>query len=245
MAEERPRCKTGINQLDMQMYGGIPVGHTFLVTGSAGTGKTTLCMEFLFNGAKIGEKGIFFTTIEALPKVKRNMRQYTFFDENLIDTGKISIIDIWTISDRLGLDPEQYSIEDANLLFDVLVEIARELDAKRLVVDSITALCYRLQSRELIRDFIFKLGTSLAAMKCTTALTSEIPPQVFQYSRYEIEEFIADGIIYLGDFERKGDLLRTLQIIKMRGIPHSRTKFVMSMSSHRGVEVIPLLKSGR
>jgi circadian clock protein KaiC len=95
----------------------------------------------------------------------------------------------------------------------------------------------------MIRDFIFKLGSSLAAMNCTTILTSEVPPQVFQYSQYGIEEFIADGIIFLGDVDRKGDLIRTLQIVKMRGTPHSRTRYAMSISAKNGVELAPLLKS--
>ncbi|MCK5112998.1 MAG: hypothetical protein KAQ84_05590, partial [Thermoplasmatales archaeon] len=126
---------------------------------------------------------------------------------------------------------------------DILKDIANELDVKRLVIDSITALCYRLQTREMIRDFIFKLGTSLAVMNCTTMLTSEVPPQTYKFSQYEIEEFISDGIIFVGDIDRRGDLIRTLQIVKMRGTAHSRTKFVMSISAERGIELIPLLKS--
>ena len=122
-------------------------------------------------------------------------------------------------------------------------DIAEELNVKRLVIDSITALCYRLQTREMIRDFIFKLGSSLAAMKCTTFLTSEVPPQTYTYSQYGIEEFISDGIIFLGDVNRRGDLIRTLQVIKMRGISHSRTKYAMNISSENGVELAPLLKS--
>jgi KaiC/GvpD/RAD55 family RecA-like ATPase len=95
----------------------------------------------------------------------------------------------------------------------------------------------------MIRDFIFKLGSSLAAMKCTTFLTSEVPPRKFQYSQYGIEEFISDGIMFLGDVERKGDLIRTFQIVKMRGAAHSRTKYAMSISSKNGVELTQLLKS--
>jgi circadian clock protein KaiC len=95
----------------------------------------------------------------------------------------------------------------------------------------------------MIRDFIFKLGSSLAAMECTTFLTSEVPPRTFQYSQYGIEEFIADGIIFLGDVERKGDLIRTFQVIKLRGQSHSRAKFAMSISSRNGIELAPLLKS--
>jgi circadian clock protein KaiC len=95
----------------------------------------------------------------------------------------------------------------------------------------------------MIRDFIFKLGSSLSAMHCTTFLTSEVPPRRFQYSQYGIEEFISDGIMFLGDIERKGDLIRTFQIVKMRGSAHSRTKAAMSISTQNGVELAPLLKS--
>jgi len=242
MAEDN-LCKTGIEELDLQVSGGIPTGSTVLMVGSSGSGKTTLCMQFLINGAKLGERGVFFTITEPLFKLTKNMEGFKFYDKKLIESGMVNLIDLRIISERLGLNTEKYSIEDAAALLDVLRDIADELNVKRLAIDSITALCYRLQTKEMIRDFIFKLGSSLAAMKCTTFLTSEVPPRTFQYSQYGIEEFIADGIIFLGDIERKGDLIRTFQIIKMRGIPHSRTKFAMSISSKDGVELAPLLKS--
>lgn len=238
-------CKTGIDDLDQKLGGGIPNGNTVLMVGSSGSGKTTLCMEFLSNGARQGERGVFFTITEPLFKLTKNMENFEFYDKKLIESGMVNIIDLRIISDRLGLDAEKYSVEDASALLDVLKDIADELQVKRLVIDSITALCYRLQTKELIRDFIFKLGSSLAAMSCTTILTSEVPPNEIKYSQNGIEEFIADGIIVLGDVDRKGDLIRTLQLIKMRGTAHSRSKVAMNISSKRGVEITPLLKSSR
>jgi len=236
-------CKTGIDELDTQVGGGIPVGSTVLMVGSSGSGKTTLAMQFLINGAKKGERGVFFTITEPLFKLTRNLEGFDFYDKKLIESGMVNLIDLRIISERLGLDTEKYSVEDASALLDVLKDIAEELNVKRLIIDSITALCYRLQTKEMIRDFIFKLGSSLAAMECTTLLTSEVPPGVFQYSQYGIEEFISDGILFLGDINRKGDLIRTLQVVKMRGIAHSRTKFAMSISAKNGIELAPLLKS--
>lgn len=240
---ENGLCKTGIEELDTQIGGGIPTGSTILMVGSSGSGKTTLAMQFLINGAKNGERGVFFTITEPLFKLTKNMEGFEFYDKKLIESGMVNLIDLRIISERLGLDTEKYTVEDAAALLDVLKDIADELNVKRLAIDSITALCYRLQTKEMIRDFIFKLGSSLAAMKCTTFLTSEVPPRVFQYSQYGIEEFIADGIIFLGDVERKGDLIRTFQVIKLRGQAHSRTKLAMSISSKNGVELAPLLKS--
>jgi len=234
-------CKTGIEDLDVMLGGGIPVGNTVLITGSSGSGKTTLCMQFLINGAKNGERGVFFTITEPLFKLTKNMENFDFYDKKLIESGLVNLIDLRIISERLGLDTEKYSVEDASALLDILRDIAEELNVKRLIIDSITALCYRLQTPEMIRDFIFKLGSSLAAMKCTTFLTSEVPPQKFQYSQYGIEEFISDGIIFLGDTEREGDLIRTFQVVKMRGSAHSRTKYMMNISSKNGIELTPLL----
>ena len=240
---ENEPCKTGIEELDKGLGDGIPPGSAVLMPGSSGSGKTTLCMQFLINGAKQGERGIIFTTTEPLFKLTKNMDGFSFYDKKLIESGMVNLIDLRIISARLGLGMEKYTAEDASALLDVLRNIVDELDVKRLVIDSVTALCYRLQTKEMIRDFVFKLGSSLATMNCTSIFTSEVPPRVYQYSQYGVEEFIADGIVLLGDIDRKGDLIRTLQIIKMRGTAHSRTKFAMNISSKNGIELAPLLKS--
>lgn len=240
---ERDRCKTGIEGLDSDLNGGFPVGSTVLVSGGSGVGKTTLSMQFLINGTKLGEKCVFFTATEPVPTLKRHHQNFGFFDERIVKSGKLTILDIWNISDRLGLDPFSYDAEEAYIMFEVIRDITKKLNAKRLVLDSITGLCYRLPTRELMRDFIFTLGAHLGAMRCTTVLTSEVPPRKYMFSENAIEEFISDGIIFLGDFERGGDLIRTLQLVKMRGVAHDRTKFVLNISSEDGVELTPMFKS--
>lgn len=240
---QRDRCKTGIERLDSDLNGGFPIGSTVLVSGSSGVGKTTLGMQFLINGAHYGEKGVFFTATESIPMLKKHHKDFGFYDENLIKSGMVTILDIWNISDRLGLDPYKYDAEEAYVMFEVIRDITKKLNAKRLVLDSITSLSCRLPNHEIIRDFIFKLGSHLAAMRCTTVLTSEIPPRKYMFSQNAIEEFISDGIIFLSDLERSGDLIRTLQIVKMRGIAHDRTKFVLNISSDYGIELTPMFKS--
>ena len=63
MAEDIIRTKTGIQGLDRALNGGIPSGNMVLVSGGAGTGKSTFCLEFIVNGANtFGEKGLYLST---------------------------------------------------------------------------------------------------------------------------------------------------------------------------------------
>ncbi|MCK5024906.1 MAG: circadian clock protein KaiC, partial [Thermoplasmata archaeon] len=93
------------------------------------------------------------------------------------------------------------------------------------------------------REFILKIGKTLSDRGCTSMLISEISPSAERYSLYGVEEAIADGIVLMGNLERRGDLLRTLQVVKMRGTNHSRAKYVLDLTP-AGILLVPLLKGG-
>ncbi|MEM2901059.1 MAG: ATPase domain-containing protein, partial [Thermoplasmata archaeon] len=67
--KDHPRCATGIEGLDGILNGGVPVGNTVLVVGSCGTGKTTLSIEILVNGAKLGENSAYLAATEPAARV--------------------------------------------------------------------------------------------------------------------------------------------------------------------------------
>ncbi|MFQ6107506.1 MAG: RAD55 family ATPase [Thermoplasmata archaeon] len=237
------RCITGIEGLDNALDGGVPRGNTILVTGSCGTGKTTLSMEFLVHGALDGETCLFISVTEASTKLLNNIIPYDFFEESLIKKGKLIFVDMPVVYDRLGLDKLEFTLEEVDVLVRAIADLVKEMDVKRLVIDSITSVCYRLRTQEKIRNFILKIGATLSSLGCTSILVSEISPAEQRYSLFGVEEAIADGIILMGNLERRGDLLRTLQIVKMRGTQHSRTKYVLDLTS-AGVLLVPLLKGG-
>ncbi len=239
----RDRCKTGIAGLDNILNGGIPRGNTILITGSCGTGKTTLSLEFLVHGAIMDERSMYISVTEAPEKLVDNMITYDFFDKKLINEKKLILIDLQEIYIKLGLEKLEFTLEDVYILVRQIVKLVKELGIKRLVIDSITSICYRLTSREEIREFILHLGKELSDIGCTTILISELLHSSEGYSQYGVEEAIADGIIFMGNLERRGDLLRTIQVIKMRGTTHSRAKYVLDLTSI-GVLMAPLLKGG-
>lgn len=230
--------KTGIDGLDDILMGGIPKGNCVLLAGSAGTGKTVLSQQFLFKGTSLGENGSYISLVEPADKIVRNMKAFTFYDKSLVDNNSVKIVDMTKDMRLRGLD-----FDDIAGLVAVIRDIIEENNSKRVVIDSITALCENIQHKNKIRDFILELGFELMYLECTTVLISEISPQTFRYSIYGIEEFIADGVILLSDFERKGELIRTLQVIKMRGVGHSRNKQVLKIMDE-GINLLPMFKAG-
>ena len=240
---DRDRCSTGIEGLDTILYGGIPRSNTVLLTGSCGTGKTSLALEFLIHGATKGENSLFVSVTENSEKLLANIIPYKFFDKNLIKSGRLVFIDLPIMYERLGMNKAELSMEEIDLLVAALSDLAKELGTKRLVVDSITSVCYKLKTSEKIRDFILQLSKSLSDIGCTSILVGEVSAQSSAYSTFGVEEAIADGIILMANMERRGDLLRTLQVIKMRGTMHSRAKYVLDLTS-MGVLLVPLLKGG-
>ncbi|MDI6708937.1 MAG: ATPase domain-containing protein [Candidatus Thermoplasmatota archaeon] len=248
--EKRLRCATGIEGLDNILNGGIPIGNSVLVAGACGSGKTTLSMEFLVNGAKLGDTCMFISVTEPVSKLVENLKSFNFFDPKLIAERKLNLFDLGSIYERLGIEKKGYTISNVEPIVNAIEDITKKLNAKRLVIDSITAVCHQLENRTRIRELIFNLGRVLSALKCTTLMTSEVQPTGswgglpgVMYSVYGIEEAIADGIILLGTIERKGYMLRTLHVVKMRGTTHSLAKYILDLTPN-GVVLIPLLKWG-
>ncbi len=237
------RVPTGIQELDEILRGGIPVTNVVLLAGGSGMGKTTLTLQFLAHGAEHGEAGLFLSVTEPVHILERNAQEYQFVRPEFLKENRIRLLDLRAILQRMGLGSSagEHAIADGTPLVEALEAIVREYKIKRLVIDSISAICQRLEQQGRIRDFVFRLGLSLANLGCTTILTSETPPRELRYSMFGVEEFIADGIIFLSEMERNNDLVRTLQVIKMRGTEHSRAKFMMDLSEY-GISLAPLLK---
>lgn len=238
------RCATGIESLDNVLEGGIPRGNMVLVAGSVGTGKTTLCLEFLVRGAERGERSLFVSVTESSGKLIQNLSTFDFFRAELVADGSLVFIDLPIIYRKLGLEREELTAEDIEILLRTLAGLVRSLGIRRLVLDSLTSLCYRIRRDEQIRDFLLRLGTRLNDAGCTSLLVSEIGPQAGRYSTHGVEEAIVDGVILLWNNRRMGDILRVLQIVKMRGTAHSRTQYVIELTPI-GLLMAPHLKGAR
>lgn len=90
---EIERIPTGVPGLDELIEGGLPKGRITLITGTAGSGKTTLGMQFLHSGCtSFGENGLFVTLEEETADLIKDMSRYGWELRQLVDQGKLSIL---------------------------------------------------------------------------------------------------------------------------------------------------------
>lgn len=243
MAEKKV-CETGIKELDRLLGGGIPQRIGVLVAGGPGTGKTILCLEFLFRGVeKSKENGVYLDLTEVREKLIENIETFKFYKQEYVESGNIRILDIQStekLKKSFFTGPHERTKMLGHSFASMIKDIVEENNAKRLVIDSITAIYEKFDNPADMRAFVFELLSSLSTMECTCLFISEILPYQHRYSISGIEEFMLDGIIYLSDYESKNNLERTLQIIKMRGTKHSRVKNAMLITEN-GIVLTPIM----
>ncbi|MBN2142428.1 AAA family ATPase [Candidatus Woesearchaeota archaeon] len=232
------KIKTYIEDLDKILDGGIPEKNIILLAGSAGTGKTTLTMQFLCGAcSNMDEKTLFLSLNEQDLKLVENFKSFSFFNEDWINKNKLVLVDVRT---AIPADNPDKSVFKS---VDVLNFIYEQLDRykpKRLVIDSISAICKRFDDPDHVRKFLFDLGNLLLFKGCSAILVSEVEPGARRYSNFGVEEFICDGIIYLDHIEKNYRLRKTLQVVKMRGCKHSEEQFLLDISES-GIKLLKLM----
>ena len=234
----------GIDDLDEILQGGVPPGSSVLISGASGTGKTTTCFEILGRAAANGEPGLILLTSETPEIAIANMGPFEFFDPSMVDDGKLVIQDLGEVYKHLGIEHPDTGLsqEDGHKLLEAIMTAVDNVGAKRVTIDSLTSVLATFDNEGRVRSFLKDLFRTMADKGVTLYLTSEIPPDSIRYSSTGIEDALADGVILLSNIESRGDLLRSLQIIKMRGTEHSRSRFVMDLTEY-GIIIVPVLKS--
>lgn len=220
--------KTGIRGLDELLDGGIPENHQIFVCGGPGTGKTTLGIEFLYRGAKEGDKGVFVAMEEGPEYVMSTMQSVftewgdlkSFFDnKKIIMMGQESYVHLEkAVSPGTGAT-KRYVY--ANLLSDIIGAV-EEHGAKRVVIDSSTVIKLFFPDPLQFRRSLLGTLRRLKKLGCTTIITSEFPTLERESLMFEAEHFVADGLIMLYNIRQQEKRLPALEILKMRGIRHSK-----------------------
>jgi len=207
------RVKTGIEGLDQLLYGGFLEGDAVLVVGSPGTGKTSLGMQFLYNGiTKYDEPGFFITFEEFPQQIYRDGLNFGWDLRQLEEENKLKVL--FTSPDLMQQDIQRQE--------GLLPEMIREIGAKRVVVDSITHFHRLSPEQGQFRELIYGVINALKR----EGLTSMLILEVDQYAGPASEEYIADAVVYLTNDRIDGQRMRFLEVLKSRGSRHNPARTV-------------------
>jgi len=148
------KLPTGIEGFDDVCHGGLPIGRSTLISGTSGTGKTIFSLHFLYNGIRhFDEPGIFVTFEESPLDILRNAASFGWNLQELVEQDKLFILDA-------SPDPDGQDVAgnfDLSGLIERINYAIRKYKARRVAIDSITAVFQQYDAVSVVRREIFRL----------------------------------------------------------------------------------------
>jgi circadian clock protein KaiC len=244
MSEREEFARTGVKGVDEILANkGIPRSYVVFVIGSPGSGKTTLALQFLYNGVKeYGENGVYVSLDEEPDSLVKNAKAVGLDLDSLIKDDKLAIID----ASPIRFLPGEVKLGDISVgkrefalisLIDAVKKNVERIGAKRLVVDPLATLILQYPDAAERRTAILDLMQAIASTGCTTLLISELTTSSL-HRKYQFEEFLAQGVLILRKILRPGGMLRIFTVEKLRGIDHDTQPHPYKIGEG-GIEVYP------
>ncbi|HEY1767416.1 MAG TPA: ATPase domain-containing protein [Terracidiphilus sp.] len=232
------RLSTGIPGLDDILHGGLAPGYLYLIEGNPGAGKTTLGLQFLIEGARNGETGLYISLAESEAELRDVAASHAFSLVG-VTIAKISPPEIAGASGQQYTVFQPAEVELADVLETILGKV-HDLCPSRVVIDSMSEL--RMLARDSIRyrRQVLSLKEFFEGRDCTTLLLDE----QFRASSENQVQTIAHGVICLEVLRRNyGITRRRLEVVKVRASSF-REGFHDYILVKGGMCVFPRLVSG-
>jgi len=210
---EGPRLKTGVVGIDDILRGGFPEDCLYLVSGAPGSGKTTVAMQFLLEGAKNGETCLYVTLSETRSEIEKVAHSHGW------DLSQVHIYELAPSERNLSTDaqltvfnPSEFELGETT---EAMIAEVDRLKPNRVVIDSLSELRLVAQNSLRYRRQILALKQFFAGRRCTVLLLDDStgPGDDDQL------QSIAHGVIVLEQLSNQyGAERRRLRVVKMRGV---------------------------
>lgn len=216
--------KTGIPGFDSILSTGLKKNSSIVVSGPPGSGKTTFGLQFIYHGAKeFDEPGVYISLSQSIDEIKNDCRTLGWDIDNLIEKGKILMIDLrpFKIKEEvIGRDDSLYRGEQIPFehLTKFILNSIKKIKAKRVVIDSISILGMQYSDKFYMNQGLQGMIQSLENFGVTSILISEF----LENNQAPLEWVVTSGIIQLDNQIIDNEMRRTIKITKLRGIEHSK-----------------------
>lgn len=220
------RQSTGVPGLDPVLGGGLWPGSCTLLSGAAGTGKTTLGLQFLYAGAALGEGGVYVTFEEFPEQIYRDAAAFGWDLAALERAGKLQVVCV----------PPDAFLQEAQSVGGLLEELQAEVGMRRAVVDSLNLLHLAGGEGAGRRNF-YLLRNAFQRLGVTTLFLHE---RSGAGEGGGADEFVADAVLYLTYDHLERHRLRHLEVRKHRGSAFLPGQHVF-VFDRAGLRVLPAL----
>jgi len=235
------KLRTGISIIDDLMIDGYPTSSGVLVLGDPGTGKATICQQFICERLKRGGCGVYMTLNDFPDSVRLSMMRMGYDLKTYEREGRFTFIDCY--STHVGMkSSEKYSEDPANIS-NLSITMSKALSEESkigpitFILDSLSTLIQRSGPKPSLEFLRILLG-KLRALKSTSLFI--LNRKAFHPAIMAVAQDIADGVIEMKIEEEPSGLSKYLRITKMVGARHSTTWAPYEMHPDRGL----LRKSG-
>ena len=202
------RIGTGILGLDEMIGGGLIEGSSTVVVGGPGSGRTTFCLQFLGEGVRRKEPGLFVSFHEKLHKIYATAHSYGMLDD--LSAGELFEAKYYS---PIGLDVNEF--------FSRIESAIRQKGIRRLAIDSLTNLEYAIPSPALVGEYLYNLLGLFEMHRVTSLLTYGIGGSVGgQGPEYLRLPMVIDNAILLEHRIAGGRNKRFISVVKMRMTAH-------------------------
>lgn len=222
------RVKTDIKGLDEMLDGGFLPQTANLVEGPPGTGKSTLGMQFIFNGIRYhNEPGLVVTFEEFPQQYYRDAEGFGWDFREMEREGKLRVI----------MTSPEVSRSDLESVGGTIETLAREMGARRVLVDSVSHFDQLTEDPVELRAVVYSFINALKREGLTSVLTRESPVLLGSEEGDDNIAFVADSYILLRYVEIESAIRKALLVLKLRGSDHAKDIRQFEITS-KGIEIM-------
>ncbi|MGI6208548.1 MAG: RAD55 family ATPase [Anaerolineae bacterium] len=208
------RVRTGIPGLDEMLGGGFMPQSCNLIEGAPGTGKSTLGLQFIYNGAVLYDEPGIVITFEQFPQLF--YRDARSFGWDLEDLERQDLLRVVMTSPAVGL-------ADLQAAEGQIEKLIRQMGARRIMIDSVSRLEGLVEGASQRRALKYGFLNALKREGLTALLISEGPSLLGSGDRAVDDlAFMADSYLLLRYVEIDSAVHRALTVLKMRGSEHAK-----------------------
>ncbi|MBA3285861.1 MAG: circadian clock protein KaiC [Nitrosopumilus sp.] len=228
------KCPTGIIGLDEITFGGLPKNRCTLICGGAGSGKSIFGIEFVIRGAEFyKEPGLFVAFEENEEELNQNITSLGFNIKELIDSNLL-------VLDYVHIDRAEFKEIGSYNLDGLFIRLSDSIDRfkiKRVVLDTIEVLFGNFTNEIILRSELQRLFRWFKEKNVTVVVTAE--QGVNTFSRYGLEEYVADCVILLDNRMHQQISTRRLRVAKYRGSSHGNNEYPFIINDS-GISIIAI-----